>query len=99
MLNRNQVIKRFGISSFTLSYYEEKGILNPFYCSKNGKWKYDERDAFILEAIVFFLSYSISNDDILKLLNHAEELEIELFKRHLKEFEFEYEVFKLTSDE
>ncbi|WP_340700512.1 MerR family transcriptional regulator [Vibrio harveyi] len=96
MFNRNQVIKRFGISSLTLSYYEEKGILNPVYCLKNGKWKYDERDAFILETIVFFLSYSISNDDILILLRHAKDLEIELLKSHLKEFE--HEVFKLTSD-
>jgi DNA-binding transcriptional MerR regulator len=68
-LRISQLAQRAGVSTTTIRYYEEIGVLTPARRGSNGYREYDERDVERLGVITRAKSLDIALDDVRALLS------------------------------
>ncbi|WP_430610026.1 MerR family transcriptional regulator [Enterococcus sp. DIV0876] len=61
-----------GVSSRTLRYYDEIGLLKPAAVSDNGYRLYGTQEADRLQQILYFKAFGLSLDSIISILDHSE---------------------------
>lgn len=71
-----------GISSRTLHYYDEVGLLKPSDYGKNGYRLYQEEDLLRLQQILFYRELELSLDEIKAILNSPHFDVIEALEDH-----------------
>ncbi|QLK86834.1 MerR family transcriptional regulator [Staphylococcus sp. 17KM0847] len=69
-----ELAKKFGVSTRTLQYYDDKGILHPAYVDENQYRVYSEREAAKLKLILILKSLSIPLKEIKALVASDETL-------------------------
>lgn len=69
MLSIQELVKKTGVSSRMLRYYDEKGLLHPAYRSDSGVRYYDESAIGAVSLIGTFLSLNYRIEEIQKVLS------------------------------
>ena len=69
MISIQELVKKTGVSSRMLRYYDEKDLLHPVYRSKSGIRYYDESAIGAVSLIGTFLSLDYRLDDIREILS------------------------------
>jgi DNA-binding transcriptional MerR regulator len=64
-----QLAKHSGVSSRTLHYYDEIGLLKPAYLADNNYRYYEEKQVLMLQQILFYKELKFPLSDIKKILN------------------------------
>ena len=83
----SQLSKLAGVSSRTLRYYEEIGLLLPREKGDNGYRYYDSRQVDRLQQIMFYRSFDMELDDIKNILNSADFNQVTALESHLVKLE------------
>ena len=83
----SQLSKLAGVSSRTLRYYEEIGLLLPREKGDNGYRYYDTRQVDKLQQIMFYRSFDIELDDIKIILNSEDFNPVTALESHLLKLE------------
>ena len=79
----SQLSKLAGVSSRTLRYYEEIGLLLPREKGDNGYRYYDSRQVDRLQQIMFYRSFDMELDDIKNILNSDDFNPVTALESHL----------------
>lgn len=74
-----------GVSSRTLRYYDEIGLLNPAAVSDKGYRLYGPREADRLQQILYFKSLGLPLDTIMSILAQSEENVQALLQQHYQQ--------------
>jgi len=80
----NQLAKLAGISSRTLRYYDEIGLLSPKRICSNGYRIYSQREVDRLQQILFYRELGVPLDEIKNILTSKDFNEITALKNHLE---------------
>lgn len=83
----SQFSKLAGVSSRTLRYYEEIGLLLPREKGDNGYRYYDSRQVDRLQQIMFYRSFDMELDDIKNILDSEEFNPVTALESHLVKLE------------
>ena len=83
----SQLSKLAGVSSRTLRYYEEIGLLLPREKGDNGYRYYDSRQVDRLQQIMFYRSFDMELDDIKNILNSDDFNQVTALESHLVKLE------------
>ena len=83
----SQLSKLAGVSSRTLRYYEEIGLLLPREKGDNGYRYYDSRQVDRLQQIMFYRSFDMELDDIKNILNSDDFNPVTALESHLVKLE------------
>ena len=83
----SQLSKLAGVSSRTLRYYEEIGLLLPREKGDNGYRYYDTHQVDKLQQIMFYRSFDMELDDIKIILNSDDFNPIKALESHLVKLE------------
>lgn len=83
----SQISKLAGVSSRTLRYYEEIGLLLPREKGDNGYRYYDSRQVDRLQQIMFYRSFDMELDDIKNILNSDDFNPVTALESHLVKLE------------
>lgn len=78
----NQLAKLSGVSTRTLRFYDEIGLLAPAFYGENHYRYYKEEQLLILQQILFFRELDFSLSDIQRILNINDFDRIESLKKH-----------------
>ena len=66
----NELVKLSGVSTRTLRYYDEIGLLKPSHVKENGYRKYSQDEIDRLQQILFYRALDFKLDEIKTLLNN-----------------------------
>ena len=80
----NKLAKISDVSTRTLRYYHEIGLLTPKKVNSNGYRIYGEQEVDSLQEILFYRELKFSLDDIKKLINSPDYNRLESLNRHLE---------------
>ena len=80
----NKLAKLAGISTRTLRYYDELGILKPARINSSGYRIYGEAEVDILQQILFFRELNVSLENIKKIITSRDFDRTETLKEHHK---------------
>ena len=83
----SQLSKLAGVSSRTLRYYEEIGLLLPREKGDNGYRYYDSRQVDRLQQIMFYRSFDMELDDIKNILDADDFNPVTALESHLVKLE------------
>ncbi|MBQ6849935.1 MAG: MerR family transcriptional regulator [Oscillospiraceae bacterium] len=83
----SQLSKLAGVSSRTLRYYEEIGLLLPREKGENGYRYYSSQQVDKLQQIMFYRSFDMELDDIKNILNSDEFDPVTALESHLVKLE------------
>lgn len=83
----SQLSKLAGVSSRTLRYYEEIGLLLPREKGDNGYRYYYSRQVDRLQQIMFYRSFDMELDDIKNILNSDDFNQVTALESHLVKLE------------
>ena len=86
MIDINKVCKRYGITSRTLRFYEEKGLIQSQKSSASGRRQYTEDDLRTLQSILTLRALSLPIKEIQECLKDGKPLE-EILRFREKELE------------
>lgn len=64
-----QLAKMAGVSTRTLHYYDEVGLLKPATVQENGYRVYEERELLLLQQVLFFRELDFSIEEIKRILS------------------------------
>lgn len=78
----NQLAKLSGVSTRTLRFYDEIGLLKPAYCDSNQYRYYKEEQLLMLQQILFFRELGIALNDIGRIISGNDFDKIESLERH-----------------
>ncbi len=78
----NQLTKLSGVSSRTLRYYDQIGLLKPAFCGKNNCRFYEQKDLISLQQILFFRELDYPLKDIQSIIKNDDFDQIESLKSH-----------------
>ena len=78
----NRLAKLSGVSSRTLRFYDEIGLLKPAFYGDNQYRYYEEEQLLMLQQILFFRELGFSLNDIQRILSGNEFDRIESLKTH-----------------
>ena len=67
-----KIAEHFGISTRTLRFYDQIGLLPPAYYADNGYRFYGEKELFCLQQILFFRELGFKLDDIKTIMSADE---------------------------
>ncbi len=73
-----------GVTTRTLRYYDEIGLLKPAGTGENGYRRYDEGDLMRLQQILFFRELDVPLDDILLIMSQPDFNLVEALEKHRK---------------
>lgn len=94
----NQLAKIAGVTTRTLHYYDQIGLLKPSTIQANGYRCYEEKELLKLQQILFFKELEFSLEDIITIVNATNFNPIEALKDQKKLLEFKkYRVQSLLS--
>lgn len=74
-----------GVSTRTLRYYDEFGILKPARINSSGYRIYGEKEVDRLQQILFYKELGVGLDDIKEIISSPDFNETEALKQHYKE--------------
>jgi DNA-binding transcriptional MerR regulator len=80
----NGLAKIAGVSTRTLRYYEELGLLSPARVSTNGYRIYGQKEIDLLQQILFYRELSVSLEDIRRIVISKDFDSETALNRHLK---------------
>ncbi len=78
----NQLAKLSGISTRTLRYYDEIGLLKPAYYGDNNYRYYEEAELLLLQQILFYRELGFPLDEIQKVLSSQDFDKIKALQSH-----------------
>jgi DNA-binding transcriptional MerR regulator len=78
----NEVAKLTGITTRTLHYYDEIGLLKPSQITAAGYRLYDENNLSELQQILFFRELNFPLNEIKEIMTNSEYDKIEALKKH-----------------
>lgn len=84
-----KLAKLAGISTRTLRYYDEIGLLKPLRINSSGYRIYGEKEVDALQQILFFKELGLSLAEIQKAVTDPSFNRLEALKQHLNELESE----------
>lgn len=83
----NELAKLSGVTSRTLRYYDEIGLLKPHSYSASGYRIYTEQEIDRLQHILFYRELEVPLDQIKALLDHSDFDSSEVLEKHAKALE------------
>lgn len=86
-----QLAKLSGVSTRTIRYYEEIGLLTPAGRKENGYRMYTQKEVDVLWQILFYRELGMKLSEVADLLQKRETARTKTLKVHLKELESERE--------
>lgn len=78
----NKLAKMSGVSSRTLRYYDEIGLLKPARINSSGYRIYGEKEVDLLQQILFYRELEVSLEDIMKIIHQHTFDSMEALKNH-----------------
>lgn len=81
----NKLSKLSGVSTRTLRYYDEIGLLSPKRIASNGYRIYGQNEVDKLQQILFYRELNINLEDIKKIISSSNFEKEEALKEHLSE--------------
>ncbi len=78
----NKLAKLSGVSSRTLRYYDEIGLLKPAYYGENQYRYYEEEQLLMLQQILFFRELGVPLNDIQRIISSNDFDKIEALTTH-----------------
>jgi DNA-binding transcriptional MerR regulator len=78
----NKLAKLSGVSSRTLHFYDEIGLLKPAYYGENNYRYYEEEQLLILQQILFYRELGISLNEIQRIISSDNFNKIEALQSH-----------------
>jgi DNA-binding transcriptional MerR regulator len=79
----NKLAKLAGVSTRTLRYYDEKGLLSPRRISSNGYRVYGQKEVDLLQQILFFRELGVPLDEIKNIVSSKDYDGIAALQSHL----------------
>lgn len=79
----NKLAKLAGVSTRTLRYYDQIGLLSPVRMSSNGYRIYGQKEVDLLQQILFYRELNIQLDEIKKIISSKDFDGMEALQNHL----------------
>lgn len=91
----NKFAKLAGVSTRTLRYYDEIGLLSPNRTSSNGYRVYGKKEVDLLQQIMFYRELGVSLEKIKSILSSEEYNALEALQGHLMDLNAKKEQFEI----
>ncbi|KIL51715.1 MerR family transcriptional regulator [Jeotgalibacillus alimentarius] len=82
-----QLAKLSGVSSRTLRYYDEIGLLKPARLSSSGYRIYGQKEVDLLQQILFYRELEVSLEDITGIIHHLDFDLITALQQHVQKLQ------------
>lgn len=79
----NKLAKLAGVSTRTLRYYDQIGLLSPVRMSSNGYRIYGQKEVDLLQQILFYRELNVQLDEIKKIISSKDFDGMEALQKHL----------------
>lgn len=83
----NKLAKLSGVSSRTLRYYDEIGLLKPARINSSGYRIYGEKEVDLLQQILFYRELEVSLEDIMNIIHQPAFNSMEALKNHYEKLQ------------